>query len=61
MRPAEPFLTSTRSALPHLSELAHAAEGGRGESLVTRVAAAGVLCAAVAAIVWYVVEAVLAL
>jgi hypothetical protein len=60
VRPAEPFLTGSRPALQDLPELAHAAESGRGESLVTRVAAAGVLCAAVAAIVWYVVEAVLA-
>jgi hypothetical protein len=58
MRPAEPFLAPELHDLP---ELRRAAESDRGESRATRVAATGVLCAAVAAIVWYVVEAVFAL
>jgi hypothetical protein len=58
MRPAEPFLTRSR---PDLPEPAPAAESSHGESLVVRVAAVGVLCAAVAAIVGYVLESVLAL
>jgi hypothetical protein len=61
MRPAELPLTIPQSALAAGSEPERAAGSGRAESPVARVAGAGVLCAAVAAIVWYAVAVVLAL
>lgn len=61
MRPAEPFLTISQSASAARPELERAAGSGGAESPVARVVAAGVLWAAGASIVWYVVDAVLAL
>lgn len=55
MKPAEPFLTQRE---PAFADEADAPPGG---SLVARFVAAAVLCAAVASIVWYVVDAVMAL
>jgi hypothetical protein len=55
MKPAEPFLTQREST--SAVQVDASPEG----SLVARIAAAAVLCAAVASIVWYVVEAVMAL
>jgi hypothetical protein len=55
MKSAGPFLT-----IPQF-ESQRAATGGRADSLVVRIIAAGVLWAAGASIVWYVVDAVLAL
>jgi hypothetical protein len=61
MRAAQPPLTIPQSAPAAGFEPERPAGSGRAESLVARVVAAGVLCAAVAAIVWYVLESVLAL
>ncbi len=61
MRPAEPNLTIPQPAPAAGFEAERPAGRGRAESLVARAVAAGVLCAAVAAIVWYVLESVLAL
>ena len=61
MRPAEPFLARFQSPGPEAPELSHPVESRGSESLPARIAAAGVLCAAVATIVWYVFESVLGL
>jgi hypothetical protein len=53
MKPVEPFLESI--------EAEAAQSGAYGDSLFARLAASAVLCAAVATIVWYVVDAVIAL
>jgi hypothetical protein len=61
MKPAEPFLAISRPASPVESSSHADATGGRADSLVVRLAAAAVLLASVASIVWYCVDAVLAL
>jgi hypothetical protein len=53
MKPVEPFLESL--------EVERAQGRPSGDSLFARLAASAVLCAAVATIVWYVVDAVIAL
>jgi hypothetical protein len=55
MKPVEPFLAHREPAF------AAEADAQPGGSLAARIAAAAVLCAAVASIVWYVVDAVMAL
>jgi hypothetical protein len=61
MKPAEPFLTIPQFASPVEPESHRAATGGRADSLVVRIIAAGVVWAAAASIVCYFVDTVLAL
>jgi hypothetical protein len=55
MKPVEPFLAQREPAL------AVEADSPPGGSLAARIAATAVLCAAVASIVWYVIDVVMAL
>jgi hypothetical protein len=61
MTPVERLATMSRSARPIEPASPDAAADGRAEPLGVRVAAAIVLFAAVASIVWYCVDSVLAL
>jgi hypothetical protein len=61
MRPSDSILRTPQTASPAAPERELAAGRGRADSPVAGMAATGVLCAAVASILWYVVDALLAL
>jgi hypothetical protein len=61
MKPVEPFILIPRPELPDEAGLRAAEAAGRADSRAVRIAAAVVLFTAVASIVWYFVDAVLAL
>ena len=61
MKPAEPFLTIPSAASPVEPEAHRDAASSRADSPIVRFVAAGVVWAAAASVVWYFVDAILAL